>query len=161
MPNPSATEQPIEVKNRIHRLPLLGQNHSPLNVTRQMRNQSFLHEEGGQTAAKVESLAFFTVVDAAGMMRADPSTPSMEIEASTTLVSGKRRAANEPQVRVESGIGECLCKAGHAARDTTGSRVPIRTFERQDMNLHSVTNPTPPQPCYSNPHTNNMSTLDP
>ena len=109
-----------------------------------MRNQSFLHEEGGQTIAKVEPLPLFAVVDAAGMMRADPPTPSMELEAPTTLVSGKRRAAYEPQVRVEAGIGEGLRQTCHAARDTTRSRVPIRTFERKDMDLHFVMNLTTP-----------------
>lgn len=103
------------------------------------RQQYLVDEVRRKAAGVVLVLAPLAVVHAGRVVAADPLRPPVQVQRSVHLVPGQRRIADEPQVRVEAEIRECSRQAVCACGKPAGSRVGIRSFERQDMELHSVT----------------------
>lgn len=87
LPYAGLAHQPVEVENRIGGLPFLGENHRVAVPTR-LGEEEVRHQMLGQRLRVFRALGQISVVDAAGMVAAQPLGPAVQMQRAVDLVAG-------------------------------------------------------------------------
>jgi hypothetical protein len=118
------------MKYGIGRVPLFGEDTGVSPVLLQEGQQDFLHEIRRQGTGIIGALTLFSIVNAGGMISANPLAPAVEMDVSPHLVPGLLRIADEPEVGLESTFGQRSTQTGHSRRNAARPRVLIGALER-------------------------------
>lgn len=127
----ASSEEPVEVEHTVHRVPFLGEDDHWL-ASCAGGGEVLLDEPGWQGSGEVIRLAGLAIVDARGVISAEPLAPAMEGQAALYLLPWELRVADEPEVRGETLLGERGRHSGDARGDSSGAGVGIRTFEGEE-----------------------------
>ena len=100
---PPLPQQPIQMENRVHRVPFLG-HHEERLVLNQRAAENAAEHVRRQRRRVVDALSFLAVVNAHRMISTDPPAPAMEMESGAVFVTGEMRVADEPEVGFEAGV---------------------------------------------------------
>ena len=76
-----------------------------------------------------------TIIDATGVMAAQPLGPAVQVEGAADLMTGLLGIADEPKMGFETECGQRLGQPLHAGGETACSRVFVRTLEREYVEL--------------------------
>ena len=95
-----------------------------------------MHQKRRQRRCEVPPLSLFAIVNAPGVIAADPLAPPMEVNLPPGLVTGQIGISDIPEMGVEAGLGKRLGQAGDAACEAAGARISVRAFEAKHMDLH-------------------------
>jgi hypothetical protein len=87
-------------------------------------------------AARPPPLALLAVMDAGGMIVADPLAPAVQVEPVVGLVAGAVGVPHKPEMGVEAGIHQGLAQAADARGDAVGSGLVVGTFKSEQMEWH-------------------------
>jgi hypothetical protein len=119
-------------------MPLLGDQHRGPMVSLQIRREKPMEKKRRERSPEVGPLAFFALVDTTYMMDADALAPAVEADPIPSLVSRSRRVAHEPEMGVETDVGQGFGQTGHPSCDSTGTGIGIGSLEGNYMKLHGI-----------------------
>ena len=133
----------MQVKDRLGRLPLLGEDDRPVTQPEPGAEQ-LVYQEGRERPRELGLLAELSVVDTPSVISADPLDPAVQVQVPSRLVPRKVRVPDEPQMGLEAegceGIGQSL----DACREPARARIGIDSLEREHVELHGGSAPIPP-----------------
>src|SRR5262245_34510479 len=123
------------MEHGIDRMPFFSQDDGTLSL-QQMRQEHLVTEKWRERRGIVDTLAFFAIVYAAGMVMTDPLTPPMELEPAIRLVAQQVRITDKPEMGLITYISKRIDQTGNATGKATGTGIGVVAFKRKDMKLH-------------------------
>src|SRR5262249_29300203 len=87
----------------------------------EMGQEHLLQQKRRQRRGKVNLLGFFPIIDASGMIAADPLAPAVQPELLTHFVACQVRVTHKPQMGLEVALSQGLCQTDNATRNTTSA----------------------------------------
>jgi len=123
-------EEMMEFNHHISGLPFLSEDDDHL-ILRDSGLNNMIQEERGKGIGKVMEFILFPMVTAQGMEMADPLTPAMEYEVTSSgrFLALEMRVTDKEEMGSETFMGEGIGKIGNPDSESSCLRINIRSFK--------------------------------